>query len=952
MRKYEDLQHISENREKQRDFYIPENKGAYTLLNGLWEFSFYERDYDDAPAKIGIIDVPSCWQCRGYEKPVYTNVIYPHPIDPPYVPEENPMGVYSREFEINVTEKKHYIVFEGVSSCIELYINDIYVGYSQGSRLQAEFDISEYVVYGKNKVTAKVRKWCSGSYLEDQDAFRYSGIFRDVYLLSRPQNHISDINITTEDNKININFDGKAKISLFNCEGVLLEELKAEQEAVFIVENAIKWNAEKPYLYELVFESNGEIIRKKVGFVSYSINDRGAFTVNGVEVKLKGVNHHDTHPYNGYTMTDDDILCDLRLMKELNINCIRTAHYPPTPKFLDFCDELGFYVMLETDIEIHGFISRRGNFGQYDCLDDNSEWIGNLPEWKESYVERIQRAYHRDKNHTCIFSWSTGNESGHCTNNYEMIKWLRNTDTKRLIHCEDASRLSYGWCAGGPKQDKTFYDRVDIHSSMYPAVANIEEYAKDEKMYLPLFLCEYCHAMGNGPGDVKDYWDVIYKYPKLIGGCIWEWADHVFVENDVPKYGGDFGELTHDGNFCVDGLVTHDRKLKAGSMNAKYVYQYVDFEINKNILSITNKYSFTNLNEYKTIIEVNVDGQSAFCQEYILEVIPGETVKLEVDLPEQCCLGAYIVARVFDNKNNQVALWEQKLDTRVKKRSEKVNYADIIEQKHSYTVVGNDMEYVISKHTGMIESIMKNGEAMLKEPACISVWRAPIDNDRIIKNLWGHYNTWEGENFDRIFNKVHSVSLDNNKLVFNGALSGIGRMPFLRYSIQYEVYTDGELKILLNGDIRDECVWLPRLGFEFKLKPEFNRFRYYGKGPYENYNDMYYHTTTSFYESTAENEYFPYTMPQEHGNHTNCKSLCFDNGLHFYTENLFECNVSKFSKEQLTKAMHINELEESNCVCVRIDYKVSGIGSGSCGTQLLDKYRLNEKKFNYSFYIK
>ena len=953
MNRYEDLQHISENRLKQRAFYIPENEGAYTLLNGIWDFSFYENDYDDTPVKIDKIDVPSCWQCRGYERPVYTNVVYPHPVDPPYVPDQNPMGVYSREIEINNINNKHYIVFEGVSSCLELYINDMYVGYSQGSRLQAEFDISEYVVCGKNKIIAKVRKWCSGSYLEDQDAFRYSGIFRDVYLLSRPQNHIVDINITTNNNEINIIFDGKAEISLYDRDGVLLNRINAEKEAVFVVENAIKWNAEKPYLYELVFENNGEIIRKKVGFVSYGINKRGAFTVNDVEVKLKGVNHHDSHPDNGYTMTDDDILRDLYLMKELNVNCIRTAHYPPTPKFLDLCDELGFYVMLETDIEIHGFIARKGNLNQFDCLDDNSEWIGNLPEWKESYLERMQRAYHRDKNHTCIFSWSTGNESGHCTNNYEMIKWLRDTDTKRLIHCEDASRLSYGWWSGGPKQDKTLYDRVDIHSLMYVDIDKIEQYANDENMPLPFFLCEYCHAMGNGPGDVKDYWDVISKYPKLIGGCIWEWSDHVFIEDNIPKYGGDFGELTHSGHFCVDGLVMHDRKFKAGSLNAKYAYQYIDFEINTNVLSVTNRYNFTNLNEYKIVVEIDADGKIISHQEHIFEALPGETVELPVDLPEQCCLGTYIVARAFDRKGNQVALWEQKLDVKTETDSKLRKPAEICEDTHYFTVCGNDRKYVISKHTGMVEKIIKSGVNILHEPVSISVWRAPMDNDRGIKNLWGQYNnTWQGENFDRIFNKVYSVCAEDNKLIFNGALAGVGRMPFLKYILEYEVYDDGEMKISLSGNVREECVWLPRLGFEFKINKEFNKFRYYGRGPYENYNDMKYHTTTSFFESTAENEYFPYTMPQEHGNHTSCKFLDMYNCLEFYTDDTFEFNVSKYTKEQLTKATHINELGESDCTCVRIDYKVSGVGSNSCGAQLLDKYKLSEKNFNYSFYVK
>lgn len=360
MRNYEDLNRIQENRMPQRAYYIPENDDACTMLNGEWDFEFYSRDYDPKPAQKGKIDVPSCWQCRGYEKPYYTNVIYPYPVDPPYVPNDNPLGVYTRKFEIKDKQKKHYIVFEGVCSCVELYINDKYVGYSQGSRLQAEFDISDYVKNGKNKVCAKVYKWCSGSYLEDQDCFRYNGIFRDVYILSRPLGHIKDIDIRTTDNSIKVEFEGSAKISLYDPEGRFLASQMSDGKAEFPVESPQMWTAETPRLYDLVFENAGEVIRQSTGFVKYGINERSAFTVNGVEVKLKGVNHHDTHPTNGYTMTDEEILNDLRLMKKMNINCIRTSHYPPTPRFLEFCNRMGFYVMLETDIEIHGFKNRFG----------------------------------------------------------------------------------------------------------------------------------------------------------------------------------------------------------------------------------------------------------------------------------------------------------------------------------------------------------------------------------------------------------------------------------------------------------------------------------------------------------------------------------------------------------------------------------------------------------------
>ncbi len=951
MRKYENLNSIQENRLSQRAYYIPENEGAYIPLNGIWNFEFFERDYDQKPSKIGEIDVPSCWQCRGYERPYYTNVVYPHPVDPPYVSQDNPMGVYTRTFEINDLQRRHYVVFEGVSSCVELYINEKYVGYSQGSRLQAEFDISDYVAIGENKICAKVRKWCSGSYLEDQDCFRYNGIFRDVYVLSRPEGHIRDIDVKTNDNIIDIKYEGSGEISLFDGEGNLIERKASSGTAEFVVDNPIKWNSENPYLYELLFETNGEIIRQSVGFVEYGINERSAFTVNGVEVKLKGVNHHDTHPTNGYTMTDDELVNDLKLMKSLNINCIRTSHYPPHPKFLEHCNRMGFYVMVETDIEIHGFINRTAGGTGYDCLDGSDEWIGNLPEWKESYLERMQRTYHRDKNHPCVFSWSTGNESGHCENNYEMIKWLRATDKKRLVHCEDASRSSYGWWAGGPKQDPSLYTRPDMHSIMYPSVANVKEYARKKDWHLPFFMCEYCHAMGNGPGDVKDYWDVIYKYPKLIGGCIWEWADHTYVEDGVPKYGGDFGELTDDGNFCADGLVTHDRKFKAGSLNAKYAYQYAAFELCGDTVRVTNLYDFTNLDKYTVRLDVNVDGKTLETKEVCLDLEPKETGEISFHLPEKCSLGAFVVCRILDQNGEEVALWESELPVCPTKEEKEYIPARIEEKANSFMVKTDGIIYEISKNTALPVSIIKKGREQLAEPVCLSVWRAPIDNERNVVSKWGHLNNWEGENFDRIFNRVYSFELSDNRLTFEGSLAGVGRMPFLRYKICYEFCESGRMKIRLDACIKEDCIWLPRLGFEFKTVNKDGEFSYFGRGPHENYCDMKHHTTTGYFESNVDAEYVPYIMPQEHGNHTNCKELHIGEGLDFYAEDVFEINVSKYSSEALTKASHTDELKENGALNIRIDYKNSGVGSGSCGPELLDKYRLDEKKIRFEFVV-
>lgn len=978
MRKYENPAYLQENRLKQRAYYIPENEGACTSLNGVWDFAFYERDYNEAPDRIGQITVPSCWQCEGYEKPYYTNLIYPFPVNPPYVPMDNPMGVYTRSFELSDMERKHYVVFEGVDSCLELYINGTFAGYSQGSRLQAEFDISDLVKEGRNVITAKVRKWCSGSYLEDQDCFRYNGIFRDVYLLSRPKGHIVDMDIHTEEDQILIEIEGEAKVSLFNAEGTFLQGCDTvDGKAVLNVANAIRWNAEKPYLYDLVLEYEGEVIRQQIGFVTYGVNERGAFTVNGTEVKLKGINRHDTHPYHGYTMTDEELLKDLKLMKKLNINCVRTAHYPPTPKFLEFCNQLGFYVMLETDLEIHGFANRETSAYAYDCI-NNPEWIGNQPEWKEAYVERMARAYHRDKNQPCIFSWSTGNESGHCENNYEMIKWLRKTDTKRLVHCEDASRTSVA--ADERFREPSYYDRPDIHSLMYIPYEEVEQYALDDTKPLPYFLCEYSHAMGNGPGDVADYWEIFYRYPKLIGGCIWEWADHTFVDQGVPKYGGDFGELTSDSNFCSDGLVNHERKCKAGSLHTKYIYQNVRFALQESGVMVTNLFDFTNLNEYRVVLSVVADGQTLETQEHTLQLEPKASIVLPFTMPETCTMDAHIVCKVYDPKaevskekiiqyanelkqgsdlakreaeeDALIALWEADLEVEAAVTQQEKIPIEITEHNNTFLVMGEQFAYEISKYTALPVQIIKQGAAQLVEPVSLSVWRAPIDNERRIKDRWGHPSTWGGENLDRTFNQVLEYEQKENQLTFKGCVSGVGRSPFLHYEIVYTFYADGEMHIAFNGTIKERCIWLPRLGFEFKVRKNHDTFTYYGRGPVDNYCDMHTHVTTGWFESDTAQEYVPYIMPQEHGNHTQCKQLKLTDSLHFTADTVFEINVSDYSAQELTKAEHINELEKNGALHVRIDYKDSGVGSASCGPALQSKYKLAEKEIHYAFSIK
>ena len=944
MRHYENLQHLQENRLEQRAYYIPENEGAMTSLNGIWDFAFYHRDFDETCAASGPIDVPSCWQCRGYEKPYYTNVVYPYPVDPPYVPSENPMGVYTRTFSIADTTRRHYMVFEGVASCLELYINGTYAGYSQGSHLQAEFDITSLVKAGENTVTAKVRKWCSGSYLEDQDCFRMNGIFRDVYLLSRPQGHLRDIDIHVEGNCIRVDMQGKAEVCLYDPENRLLECKSGENTLKFTVENPVLWNAEQPRLYTLVFTYEGEVIRQEVGFVTYAINQHSAFTVNGVEVKLKGVNHHDTHPENGFSMTDEELLLDLTRMKELNINCVRTSHYPPSPRFLQYCDRMGFYVVLENDMEAHGFTMRVPGGCGYD-VDNNPAWIGNQEAWLPAYLDRIRRTYHRDKNHACIFAWSIDNESGFCENNKEMIGWLHDTDSRRLVHCEDATRLA----DGTEPADRRW---PDLHSEMYASYGDLAKYLANPEAKQPFFFCEYSHAMGNGPGDVGDYWEMIYSSPKAIGGCIWEWADHTIVENGTPKYGGDFGELTDDGNFCADGLVTHERQFKAGTLNAKYAYQNVRFALEDGRIAVTNLFDFTPLDGFKLTVQVNVDGNKGTAKAYFLNLAPKQTGWLPLEMPESCTLGAYAVCRMYDSENREVAMTELALPVAmVSGEAAPALQARITEDAHSFRIHVGDREYTVCKHTGKLTGIRSGEKALLSAPMELTAWRAPVDNERDIAAKWGYYNNWESENLDRAFNNAYSVTRSGDSVVTEGSLAGVGRVPFLHYTLTYTPCADG-LHVALEGKVRQDCMWLQRLGMEFVLPEADSSFRYYGMGPYENYRDMNLHVTTGIYESTASAEYWPYIMPQEHGNHTRCKWLELEGGLRFAADTQFEINVSRFSTNELARASHIDALHPDGKTHVRVDYKDSGLGSHSCGPELLEKYRLAEKDIRFGFTVR
>lgn len=990
MRYYENYYKTSENRLPQRAFYIPEGEAVYNLLNGDWRFYYNKNgdtvDYEGAVKKWDKVKVPSTWQNTGYENPNYCNINYPHPIDPPYVPQVNPIGIYEKDFNITDKEKETYFVMEGVSSCARVYVNGNFVGFTQGSHLQAEFDITSFVNAGKNTVRVVVHKWCVGSYLEDQDFFRCHGIFRDVYILERPAGHIVDFSVVTENNDtVIVKTTPETDVTLYDKGEVIGATVTDENGvATLKIDEPVLWNAEKPYLYQVELKKAGEIILENVGLRTYGISDKNEFLVNGVAVKLKGVNHHDSTPTAGWVMTDEEIINDLKIMKELNINTIRTSHYPPTPRFLDFCDRMGFYVVLETDIETHGFVRRYANVPySYDV--ESGEWPCAMEEWKAEHVERMQRAYHRDKNHPSIFMWSTGNESGHGPNHIAMLEWLATVEDKRLYHAEDASRAFHRWdrnfnnakgelelaekrnenvAEARAKYEKAVKDRekavtdmrrAHVHSGMYIPLGELDRWTSTNLVDQPIFLCEYAHAMGNGPGDVFDYVEKFYSHPALIGGCIWEWCDHTVIVDGVQKYGGDFeGELTHDGNFCCDGLVFADRSLKAGSLEAKTAYAPFRFKYENGKITVENRFDFTNLNEYKLTYVMSCDGEVLEQNTLSLDVAPHSSGVIETSaaFPDKCKYACTVNMTLADANGNELGTIQQEIECEKESILAEINgSAKIYEEGLFIYAEGANFKYGFNKQTGNLHSMIIDGKEQLAEPTQISAYRPYTDNDKNMRAKWIKVDVWSGENLDYCWYNVYESKIDGNKITFKASLAPISRAPVFRYDISYTVGEDGTVKVELDGKIREGCIWLQRLGFVFAFKNKNMEFDYFGMGPEESYNDLYHNCAIDWYVSRAEDEYVNYIRPQEHGNHIKVRELTLEDKITFKAESTFEANVSQYSIEQIQKAEHTDEFGDSKATYVRIDYKSSGIGSNSCGPALEEKYRFNDKDIHLVYTI-
>ncbi|TFE30615.1 glycoside hydrolase family 2 TIM barrel-domain containing protein [Cohnella luojiensis] len=998
-RYWENLNVLQVNREAPRASYIPYadditaksgKRGKspfYQTLNGSWKFQYHnsvlnvEEPFYEETADVSEWDdliVPSCWQVNGYDQLQYTNINYPFPNDPPFVPNNNPAGLYVREFNVadRRDDKEKYIVFEGVNSCFYLWVNGQFAGYSQGSRMPAEFNVSTFLKTGNNRVAVLVLKWCDGSYLEDQDLWRFSGIFRDVYLLERDRVRIRDAFnkqsfeegfrkavLTTE---IETTGSMYASAELKDANG----EVAASAEAVvdgkgtlrFEVDNPKLWSAETPYLYELYVRGGEEVLRFPVGFRQVAVED-GEFRINGRAVKLKGVNRHDSHPELGQTIPVTHMIKDLVLMKKNNVNTIRTSHYPNDSRFMDLCNEYGFYVVDEADLESHGI----GN----DYQEGSSHTLSRNPDWTAAFIDRAARMVERDKNHPCVVMWSLGNESGYEANHIAMAEWIRERDPSVPVHYEGAAPHYKG---------SSNVECLDLESRMYSSVQEIEAYAKDENNVKPLFLCEYSHAMGNGPGDLKDYWDVIYRYPKLAGGCVWEWNDHGIkteTKDGTPfyAYGGDFGDKPNDGNFCIDGLVTPDRRPHTGLLELKKVLSPIRFEahdLKAGQIKVTNLYDFIDFSHVGVFWKIELDGRLLQQAQLDLDGIKPHDSRI-LTLPytvSETSSGRYV--HTFTSWMKEETRWaeaghEISFEQLEWSNAEPSLYDDVShvqgkkapalqteETGRLLTIEGLDFRHAFDLELGTVRRISRNGVNMLDAPSAFSVWRAPTDNDMHVKEKWIE------EGYDRAAMKTYqcdwSITGDGDvELRSRFSLGADSKTAILKGESLWKVNASGEIRLQLTVKVQEELPYpyLPRFGVRLTMPKGMEEVEYSGFGPHESYVDKRQSVRRGQFLTTVDEMFENYIMPQENGSRYGTEWAIVSNaqgmGLRFSTPEGFSFNASHYSPEDLTEARHDWELarKKRKETIVHLDYKMSGVGSNSCGPELAEAYRLNDKEFRY-----
>ena len=1000
-RYYENLSVLHENTMPARAYYIPASKrmdnlvehreesDRMQLLNGTWKFqyfnsiydiqdSFFEKNYDTE--NFDEIQVPSVWQMAGYDTHQYTNIRYPFPFDPPYVPQDIPCGAYVHNFEYSRDEKasKAFLNFEGVDSCFYVWINGSYIGYSQVSHMTSEFDVTDVLQDGTNTVAVLVMKWCDGSYLEDQDKFRMSGIFRDVYILKRPKQAISDYHIKTriEDMLAKVEIEMKfysplnVKISIEDRNGavVALGSIAEEGTAVLEIASPELWNTENPYLYKLILETENEVIVDHIALRKIEIKDQVIY-LNGQKIKFRGVNRHDSDPVTGFTISLEQITTDLTLMKQHNFNAIRSSHYPNAPFFYEMCDKYGFMVIDEADIEAHGpFMIYRKEDTDYNRFKRWNEKIADDPVWEEAIVDRVKLMVERDKNRFCIVMWSMGNESAYGCNFEKALEWTKNFDPDRITQYESARYRNY---------DETYdYSNLDVYSRMYPALSEIQEYL-DKDGSKPFLLVEYCHSMGNGPGDFEDYFQMIQDNDKMCGGFVWEWCDHAIAHGTAENgktiyaYGGDHGEEIHDGNFCMDGLVYPDRTVHTGLLEYKNVYRparVISYDKESGELVLHNYMDFDDLKDYvKISYELTQDGlviSKGILPEFSVAPHGEGKTNLKINVPEN---GKCYLKLIYHLKKELPLLNEDHIlgfdEIEVSKEDTKCKLAEkwipktvvdselqVNENDTQIHIKGREFAYTIDKRTALFTEMKFAGREYLNHPMELNIWRAPTDNDMYIKS------EWKKAHYDKAYTRAYTTEVVQGKhgvkITSHASVVAETVQKILDVTITWKIEAAGKIDADIAVTKDDEFPDLPRFGVRMFLDKKLSAVRYFGMGPQESYCDKHQAASHGLYRADVGDLHEDYIRPQENGSHYDCEYVELNNsryGIVASAEKAFSFNASYYTQEELEKKTHNYELIESDSVVFCVDYALNGIGSNSCGPVVLEQYRFDDVLFRFQF---
>ena len=1008
-RHYENLDILHENTMPKRAYYIPasqpmgpliadrDQSDRVQMLNGQWRFRYFESIHDvpedfflGDQGSPGFIEapVPSVWQTLGFDWHQYTNIRYPIPLDPPYVPQDNPAGAYLREFEY--TPDPHaprvHLNFEGVDSCHYVWLNGKYIGYSQISHATSEFDVTDLLVAGTNRLAVLVLKWCVGTYLEDQDKFRTSGIFRDVYLLKRPEQVVFDYFTTTEihpalavvriragylgapaDTHITIKDAGGSVVASGRLQPSAGDPDYTHRAELRIAEPRL-WNAEDPYLYTMQIETRDEVITDRLGIREIHVNGN-VVKLNGQPVKFRGINRHDSDPVTGPVISIDQLMVDLRMMKQHNFNAIRSSHYPNSPYLYQLCDQYGFYVMAEADNESHGTQS------QY--LPDSSfenqvvhwnERIADNPDFVPMTRDRTQACVHVQKNRPSVVMWSPGNECGYGITFEDSLRWVKEFDPSRLTVYES----SY-YDDGKRKYD---YSKIDIYSRMYPPLSDIRQYL-DAKPDKPFLLLEYCHAMGNGPGDFEDYFELIDTEPGMCGGFVWEWCDHGvfkgYAEDGraIYYYGGDHGEQIHDGNFCLDGLVFPDRRPHTGLLEFANVHRPVrvaGFDQTTGALRLQNKLDFTDLAGLVAVVyEVTRDGEvvETGAVGALPSIAPGATgtiplgitvpqtgkcfLKVNYHLSQPACLVPAGHLLGFDEIQLVNTDGRNQHTARLLAASAAEHPAlQVSADDRHLTITGDCFEYVIDRTNGLFATMRFAGEHLLTRPMELNIWRAPTDNDMYLKKQWEAAQYHQAR--ARAYRTEYSAGPDGITVTSIMALVAPVVQPIAHIETVWQIDRSGAVRVGMKVRRGAGFPELPRFGLRLFLDAAMDRLTYCGLGPHESYADKRRASSYGKYSATVADLHEDYIRPQENGSHDGCDYVVVAAGTRSITAvgpTTFSFNASPYTQEELTTKKHNVQLVPSGDTVWCLDYAQNGIGSNSCGPDVLEKYQLNAQEFEF-----